>query len=394
MRSSWMSSIFAMDRSGSETPDGPDRVAIVRPVGLEMDGTVGDQKRFATFSGLRNSLVGKVGVQAGDASVSVACMGMSACSEHWLSGHPNGTPMRSFKDRKQVPSVSGRWRPGFRSKFLHLHGQQFCTASCGKHKEYATSPFCGRLGCLFQPGRADLRAKLASDENVLAALQVDLSADLRFVSGWVVVTSRRLLACDPGASVSGTGPLPPAWHSSCRTTGAWERWSCTTRRSGWLFGALPSATIPRRCAWCSALSSRSSGVPVKLPPRKRSPPAPLPHPLPPDTDECPACAPRPGAPDLHLGAAAPVAVCPPLPQATGCGLCPHHGVHGRHAGAPVPHHPADGRHPDPVPERADHRPLAGIDVPGWCCFWRLWPPGGLSWARTYILALVSSAHRR
>ena len=113
----------------------------------------GNQKRFATFSGLRNSQVGRVGVQAGDASVSVACMGMSACSEHWSSGHPNGTPMRSFKDRKQVPSVSGRWRPGFRSKFLHLHGQQFCTASCGKHKEYATSPFCGRLGCLFRPGR-------------------------------------------------------------------------------------------------------------------------------------------------------------------------------------------------------------------------------------------------
>ena len=171
-------------------------------------------------------------------------MGMSACSEHWSSGHPNGTPMRSFKDRKQVPSVSGRWRPGFRSKFLHLHGQQFCTASCGKHKEYATSPFCGRLGVFSGPVGADLRAKLASDENVLAALQVDLSADLRFVSGWVVVTSRRLLACDPGATVWRDWALAPGLALKLQDHGAWERWSCTTRRSGWLFGALPSATIP------------------------------------------------------------------------------------------------------------------------------------------------------
>lgn len=36
-----MSSIFAMDRSGSETPDGPDRVAIVRPVGHEFGGMIG-----------------------------------------------------------------------------------------------------------------------------------------------------------------------------------------------------------------------------------------------------------------------------------------------------------------------------------------------------------------
>ncbi len=51
MRSSWMSSIFAMDRSGSETPDGPDRVAIVRPVGLEMDGTVGIRNGLRLFRG-------------------------------------------------------------------------------------------------------------------------------------------------------------------------------------------------------------------------------------------------------------------------------------------------------------------------------------------------------
>ena len=70
------------------------------------------------------------------------------------------------------------------------------------HSVDASGVFSGPVG-------ADLRAKLASDENVLAALQVDLSADLRFVSGWVVVTSRRLLACDPGASVWKDWPLAP-----------------------------------------------------------------------------------------------------------------------------------------------------------------------------------------
>ena len=70
------------------------------------------------------------------------------------------------------------------------------------HSVDASGVFSGPVG-------ADLRAKLASDENVLAALQVDLSADLRFVSGWVVVTSRRLLACDPGATVWRDWPLAP-----------------------------------------------------------------------------------------------------------------------------------------------------------------------------------------
>ena len=48
---------------------------------------------------------------------------------------------------------------------------------------------------------------LASKENVLAALPVDLSATLRFAAGWVVVTSERLLACDPGTTIWRSWPL-------------------------------------------------------------------------------------------------------------------------------------------------------------------------------------------
>ena len=54
-----------------------------------------------------------------------------------------------------------------------------------------------------------MRATLASDENVRAALSVDLDADLRFGAGWLVVTQRRLLACDPGVGTWRAWALAP-----------------------------------------------------------------------------------------------------------------------------------------------------------------------------------------
>ena len=60
------------------------------------------------------------------------------------------------------------------------------------------------------PQGADLRAMLAPQENVLAALQVDLSAELRFATGWVVLTPERILACDPGAAAWRAWPLSGA----------------------------------------------------------------------------------------------------------------------------------------------------------------------------------------
>ena len=47
---------------------------------------------------------------------------------------------------------------------------------------------------------AELRAQLATQENVQAALAVDLSDTLQFGSGLVALTSERLLARAPGAS--------------------------------------------------------------------------------------------------------------------------------------------------------------------------------------------------
>ena len=65
------------------------------------------------------------------------------------------------------------------------------------------------FGVLNSPFGAGLRAALASDENVRAALSVDLDADLRFGAGWLVVTQRRLLACDPGVGTWRAWALAP-----------------------------------------------------------------------------------------------------------------------------------------------------------------------------------------
>ncbi|MCT9813227.1 ABC transporter ATP-binding protein/permease [Acidovorax sp. Be4] len=58
------------------------------------------------------------------------------------------------------------------------------------HTVDASAVFAGPLG-------DELRAKLASHENVLAIVPVDLSADLQFGSGLLALTQDRLLACDP-----------------------------------------------------------------------------------------------------------------------------------------------------------------------------------------------------
>ena len=45
-----------------------------------------------------------------------------------------------------------------------------------------------------QDWRDSLAAKLADEEEILAFLELDLDAQLRFVPGWLVLTDQRLLA--------------------------------------------------------------------------------------------------------------------------------------------------------------------------------------------------------
>ena len=152
------------------------------------------------------------------------------------------------------------------------------------HSVDASGVFSGPVG-------ADLRAKLASDENVLAALQVDLSADLRFVSGWVVVTSRRLLACDPGASVWKDWPLAPGLALKLQDhggVGTLELHNPQERVAFWRFtlGHHPQAL--RLVQRFEQQVERGAGQAAT---EEEEPACPACHtPLPPDTDECPACA--------------------------------------------------------------------------------------------------------
>ncbi len=57
------------------------------------------------------------------------------------------------------------------------------------HSVDASSVLTGPLG-------AELRARLAPAENVLATLEVDLSPALRFVPGLLMLTDSRLLSLD------------------------------------------------------------------------------------------------------------------------------------------------------------------------------------------------------
>ena len=152
------------------------------------------------------------------------------------------------------------------------------------HSVDASGVFSGPVG-------ADLRAKLASDENVLAALQVDLSADLRFVSGWVVVTSRRLLACDPGATVWRDWALAPGLSLKLQDhggVGTLELHNPQERVAFWRFtlGHHPQAL--RLVQRFEQQVERGAGQAAT---EEEEPACPVCHtPLPPDTDECPACA--------------------------------------------------------------------------------------------------------
>ncbi|MEZ5720187.1 MAG: ABC transporter transmembrane domain-containing protein, partial [Burkholderiaceae bacterium] len=150
------------------------------------------------------------------------------------------------------------------------------------------------FGVLNSPFGAGLRAALASDENVRAALPVDLDADLRFGAGWLVVTQRRLLACDPGV-------------------GAWRAWALAPGQSLRLFdhggvGTVELHDVHQRLAfWRFTLGAQAQALQLvqrfeQLTARWTGPQGSLAEDaeearcavcqevLPPDTEECPACA--------------------------------------------------------------------------------------------------------
>ena len=149
-------------------------------------------------------------------------------------------------------------------------------------------------GVLSGPWGAEMRALLAPDENVQAAFEVDLTPDLRFAPGLLVLTERRLLA-RVGDAPAQEWPLAPGMalrlldhggvgtvelHDTDRRLALWrftlgrhpqalhlqQRLDAQVRRLDSLQGAIaPEAQDVPRCAVCGT-------------------------PLPPDSDECTACA--------------------------------------------------------------------------------------------------------
>ncbi|RYF00479.1 MAG: ABC transporter ATP-binding protein, partial [Comamonadaceae bacterium] len=149
-------------------------------------------------------------------------------------------------------------------------------------------------GVLTSPVGAELRARLAPQENVLAVLEVDLSAALRFAPGLVMLTSQRLLAHEPGGEVR-EWPLAPGQtlrlieHGG---VGTLELHDAHQRVALWRFtlGGHPQALrlqqkFDQRLAHLSAPPALLETL------DEDEPRCEVCHTvLPPDAEECPACA--------------------------------------------------------------------------------------------------------
>ena len=178
---------------------------------------------------------------------------------------------------------------------------------------------------------------------------------------------------------SGRWPHGPA-PAPCRPRRRRHARRCTMpsgRLARWRFTLARNvqALRLRQAVSSSAAASRAGEAPV-LPTRR----CPSCHaPLPPDSDECPVC-----DRDLQTPPSTWVLLrlwrfARPYRRQLLAGFAADAGLHRRHAGAALPDDPADGRHPDPVPERAADRPSARSSaVPGRRCWPRRWPAG--AWA--------------
>ncbi len=148
-------------------------------------------------------------------------------------------------------------------------------------------------GVFSGPQGADLRAMLAPQENVLAALQVDLSAELRFATGWVVVTPERILACEPGAAAWRAWPLSSGLALRMQDhggVGTLELQAPEARLALWRFTLAHHPQALRLVQRFEQAAARSL-VAGAAQEEADEPACPLCHaPLPPDTEECPACA--------------------------------------------------------------------------------------------------------
>lgn len=157
---------------------------------------------------------------------------------------------------------------------------------------------------LTDPALAGLRSQLATQENVLCTLVVDLNNQLHFAQGLLALTDRRLLARSPEGAwaswptvdVAGTAlPGLSLRHFDHAGVGTLELHEAGRRMASWRFtlGANVQALRLVRL-----FAQQQAQVPARSP--DGAPPAGLSDdvalcpecdlPLPPDSEECPACA--------------------------------------------------------------------------------------------------------
>ena len=151
-------------------------------------------------------------------------------------------------------------------------------------------------GVFSSPCGATLQAQLASHENALAALPVDLDAQLNFASGAVVLTPARLLACDAGSDHWRAWPLTDALQLRLLDhggVGTLELHDAVQRLALWRFtlgGHAQALRLVQRFEQQQERVQAGAGdTPSELE-LEESTCSICQAVLPPDTDECPECA--------------------------------------------------------------------------------------------------------
>lgn len=150
----------------------------------------------------------------------------------------------------------------------------------------------GISGDLADPGKIDPLSQLARGENVLASLSVDLDARLHFSTGLVVVTEQRLLARDPGSMAWREWRLQSDMelrHTDHAGVGTLELCTPDQRLASWRFTLSADVHAMRLIKVFEQRLAVLAGQATELPDELACCPS-CNAPLPPDSEECPACA--------------------------------------------------------------------------------------------------------
>ncbi|MDD0839054.1 ABC transporter transmembrane domain-containing protein [Curvibacter sp. HBC61] len=239
-------------------------------------------------------------------------------------------------------------------------------------------------------GRIDPQSQLASGENVLATLPVDLDTGLRYARGLLVVTEKRLLACEPGSGEWRSWPLDASLalrHSDHAGVGTLELVTAERRLAHWRFTLSADVHAMRLLRVFEQRLAVLAGAAPEDNEEVACCPA-CSAPLPPDSDSCPACErelqpptstwvllrlwrfARPYQKQLAIGFGLTLA-------STAATLIPPYLTIPLMDDILIPFQ--NGKQIDPMLVLLYLSGLLGSALAAW----------GLSWARTYILALVS-----